>query len=92
MKGDPKTIGVKVYFFTNGLPEKVGSENDKTPFWTRGAVYLEVNKTKGTKTQQVMFNHFDDIPNAIRTVLRKGKLVAVEHISSDTTKNKRRKK
>jgi len=79
MKKDNKTIGVIVRFFTDHLPEKVGEQ--KTPFWTCGNVHLEANGTKGISNQNEMFYYLDDIPRAIKVVLSKSKLVAVEDIA-----------
>lgn len=79
MEKNNKTIGVTVRFFTNDLPDKVG--NKSTPFWTCGNVYIEANKGKGISACQEMFNYFEDIPRAIKTVLSKSKLVAVEDVA-----------
>lgn len=92
MKKDKKTIGVTIRFFTNDLPSRVGSKNDQTPFWTCGNVHLEANPGKGIKTQDEMFNYFEDIPRAIKTVLSKSKLVAVEDVAYSMRAEKRRKK
>jgi len=81
MKKDNKTVGVFVRFFTNALPNKVGKKNDSIPFWTCGNVHLEANDVKGIKSCDEMFNYFDDIPRAIKTVLSKSKLVAVEDVA-----------
>ena len=75
-KPDNKTIGITVYFFANDLPEKIG---DKTPFRTQGSVCLKVNKTKDIKKQEeAIFKSFEGILPAIKLVLAKGNLVAVE--------------
>lgn len=89
MKKDNKTIGVTVRFFTNDLPDRVGTKEDKVPFWTCGNVHLEANKTKGIRPQDEMFHYIEDIPRAIRTVLSKGKLAAVEDISYSIRSEKR---
>ncbi|MBU4369446.1 DUF4357 domain-containing protein [Patescibacteria group bacterium] len=81
MKKDNKTIGITIRFFTNNLPNKVGKNKDKTPFWTCGNAHLEANKTKGIKPQNEIFNYFDDIPRAVNKVMRKAKLVAVEDMA-----------
>lgn len=81
MKKDNKTIGITIRFFTNNLPDHVGAKNDSIPFWTCGNVHLEANKTKGIKTKDEMFNYFEDIPRAIKVVLSKSKLVAVEDVA-----------
>jgi len=92
MKKDNKTIGITIRFFTNDLPGKVGGGNGLTPFWTCGNVHLEANSTKGIKTQDEMFNYFDDIPRAIKVVLSRAKLVAVEDVAYSMRAEKRRKK
>lgn len=81
MKKNKKTIGVTIRFFTNDLPDRVGPPKDHVPFWTCGNVHLEVNKEKGIKAQDEMFNYFDDISRAIKVVLSKSRLVAVEDVA-----------
>ena len=68
--------------------ELVGKNH--VPFWTRGNMHLEANKTKGIKTQDEMFNYFDDIPRAIKAVLSKSKLVAVEDVAYSIRAEKRK--
>jgi len=92
MKKDNKTIGITVRFFTNHLPGRVGGKSDQIPFWTIGNVHLEANKTKGIKPQDEMFNYFEDIPRAIKVVLSKSKLVAVEDVAYSMRAEKRRNK
>lgn len=92
MKKDNKTIGITIRFFTNDLPEKVGSKKDQIPFWTCGNVHLEANQTKGIKTQDEMFNYFEDIPRAVKVVLSRSKLVAVEDVAYSMRAEKRRNK
>jgi hypothetical protein len=92
MKKDNKTIGITIRFFTNALPGRVGGKMDQIPFWTCGNVHIEANKTKGIKPQAEMFNYFDDIPRAIKVVLSKSKLVAVEDVAYGMRAEKRRKK
>ncbi len=92
MKRDNKTIGITIRFFTNDLPDKVGSKNTKIPFWTCGNVHLEANQTKGIRTQDEMFNYFDDILRAIKVVLSKSRLVAVENVAYSMRAEKRRNK
>ncbi len=90
MQKDKKTIGITIRFFTNDLPDRVGAKKDQIPFWTCGNVHLEANKAKGIKNQDEMFNYFEDIPRAIKTVLRRGKLVAVEDVAYRMRAEKRR--
>lgn len=92
MKKDNKTIGITVRFFTNDLPDKVGTKNNQIPFWTCGNVHIEANKTKGIKPCDEMFNYFEDIPRAIKVVLSKSKLVAVEDVAYSMRAEKRRAK
>ena len=92
MRKDNKTIGITIRFFTNNLPEKVGGKMDQIPFWTCGNVHLHANKTKGIKPQDEMFNYFEDIPRAIKTVLSKSKMVAVEDVAYSMRAEKRHKK
>ena len=92
MKKDKKTIGITIRFFTNDLPSRVGPKMDHIPFWTCGNVPLEANKLKGIKTQDEMFNYFDDISRAIKVVLSKVKLVAVEDVAYNMRAERRRKK
>jgi hypothetical protein len=92
MSKDNKTIGITVRFFTDHLPEKVGKENNQIPFWTSGTVAIEDNKRKGIKAEQELFHYFDDIPRAIKTVMRKSKLAAVEDIGHSLRAKNRRSK
>jgi hypothetical protein len=80
MKKDNKTIGIIVRFFTNNLPGRVGGKMDQIPFWTCGNVHLEANKSKGIKPQDEMFNYSEDIPRAIKEVMKRSKLVGVTDI------------
>ena len=90
MKKDNKTIGITIRFFTNNLPVKIGGKNNQIPFWTCGNVHLEANTTKGVKPRDEMFNYFDDIPRAIKVVLSRSKLVAVEDVAYSMRAEKRR--
>lgn len=92
MKKDNKTIGVIVRFFANDLPSQVGGKNDQIPFWTCGNVHLEANKTKGIKTQDELFHYLDDIPRAIKEVLKRSKLVGVTDIGYSERAQKRNTK
>ena len=92
MKKDNKTIGITIRFFTNDLPGRVGTKKDQIPFWTCGNVHLEANRTKGVKTQDEMFNYFEDIPRAIKVVLSRSKLVAVEDVAYSMRAERRHKR
>ena len=93
MKRDNKTIGITIRFWTNDLPPRVGGRMASIPFWTAGNVHLEANPTKGIKTQDELFHYLDDIPRAIKEVMKRSKLVAVEDIGySLRAKNRSKKK
>jgi len=89
MRKDNKTIGITIRFFTNDLPGRVGTKKGQIPFWTCGNVHLEANRMKGIKPRDEMFNFFDDIPRAIKVVLGKSKLVAVENVAYSMRAKKR---
>jgi hypothetical protein len=92
MKKDKKTIGIIIRFFTDGLPDRVGQEKGRIPFWTCGNVHLESNPAKGVKAQNEMFYYIDDIPRAIREIMKKSKLVAVEDVAYSIRAQKREKR
>ena len=77
-----KTIKLTVSFFANGLPEKVGEKEDKTPMWQSGQVYLRENKDKELEPEAEFFTSFKDIPRAMEVVLRKAKVVAIKEFKS----------
>jgi len=89
-KRDNKTIGITIRFFTNDLPKKVGKKNDNVPFWTSGNVHLESNTEKGIRAQDELFHYLNDIHRAIREVMKKAKLVAVEDIAYSIRAEKRK--
>ncbi len=91
MKKDNKTIGITIRFFTNDLPEHVG-KNKLVPFWTSGNVHLEANPTKGIKPQDVLFHYIDDIPRAIREVMKRARLAEVSDIGYSVRAEKRSSK
>jgi hypothetical protein len=92
MKKDNKTIGIIIRFFTDGLPGRVGQERGRIPFWTCGNVHVEANKTKGVKPSNELFYYLDDIPRAIKEVMKKSKLVGVEDIAYSLRAKQRRNK
>jgi len=92
MKKDNKTVGIMVRFFTNGLPDRVGDKKEHVPFWTSGNVHLEANKTKGVKPQNEIFHYIDDIPRAIKEVMRRANLAAVSDVGYSLRAEKRNKK
>lgn len=89
MEKDKKTIGIIVRFFTNDLPQKIGGKNNQIPFWTSGNVHLEANKEKGITSQDEIFHYIDDVPRAIREVMSRSKLVAVEDVAYSLRAHKR---
>lgn len=83
MKQDNKTIGITLRFFTNNLPDKVGSGNKQTPFWTVGTAALEGNATKGIKAQSVIFHSIEDIPAVLRKIMMKAKLSPITELKNN---------
>lgn len=71
---DNKTIAVKLRFFTSDLPEKI---KNKIPMWECGSVSIEANKTLGINATVEMFHSMDDVPRAIKKVLRRSKIVGI---------------
>lgn len=90
-KKDNKTIGITIRFWTDNLPDKVGKKKDQTPFWTGGNVHLHANQTKKIKGRDELFYYLDDIPRAIKEVMKKSKMVAVTDISYTLRAEKREK-
>lgn len=86
---DKKTIGITLRFWTNNLPERVGKKGDKVPFWTCGNAHLEAKPAKGVRSQDVLFHYLDDIPRAIRGLMKKGNLAAVEDVAYSLRAEKR---
>ena len=80
-KKDNKTVAITLRFFTNDLPEKVGTNKKQTPVWSVGNAILESNTTRGLKAKNEFFYYFDDIPRAIEKVLKDSKIVIVENMS-----------
>jgi len=91
-KKDDKTIAITIRFWTNDLPDKVGTRKDQTPFWTGGNVHLHANRTKKIRGQDKLFHYLDDIPRVIKEVMKKGKLVAVTDIAYTLRAEKRKGK
>ena len=90
-KKDDETIGITIRFWTNDLPDKVGGRKDQTPFWTGGNVHLHANRTKKIRGRDELFHYLDDIPRAIKEVMKKSKLVAVTDIAYTLRAEKRKK-
>ncbi len=72
MKKNNKTIGLKIYFFTNDLPAKIGKNGKFTPCWEKGMVYLENSGLKG-----IMFNSQSEIQWAVGEMLSKAKILPI---------------
>ena len=92
MKKDDKTIAITIRFWSRSLPDKVGDKKNQTPLWTAGNVHLRANKTKKIKAQNELFYYLDDIPRAIKEVMKKSKIVAVEDIAYSLRAKNREKK
>jgi len=96
MKKANKTVGITIRFFTNDLPDHIGTRGNQIPFWTCGKVHLEANSIKGIKSRDEIFYYFDDIPRIIKRVMSKSGLVAVEDLKRSPIVNsiraERRKK
>jgi len=91
MKKDDKTIAITIRFWANDLPDKVGKKKNQIPFWSAGNVHLHENKTKSVKSQNELFYFFDDIPRAIKEVMKKSKMVSVTDIGYSVKAEKRNK-
>ncbi|MDO8499637.1 MAG: hypothetical protein Q7S66_03180 [bacterium] len=89
-KTDNKTLGVKLRFWTNDLPGRVGKDNRQIPCWSCGVVLMEANKTKGISSASEIFNYIDDIPRAIKEVMRKSKIAIVESVGYSERAKKRK--
>jgi len=87
-----KTIGVKIYFWTNDLPERVGVKKEEIPFWEGGQVYLEANADKGIESQNIIFNSMEELPSKIKILLAKAKLVGVRNFGDEIRASKRNAK
>ena len=84
-----KTIGLKIYFWTNNLPKRVGDKDSVIPFWEGGQIALEANKEKGIKAQTLIFNSLEELPMKIKEILAKGNFAGVRHFGSELRAQKR---
>jgi hypothetical protein len=75
-----KTITLRITFFTNDLPIRIGVGGGKIPIWNCGQVAIDANKEKGIKSGGTMFNGLDDIERAIRLVMKKHKIVILGYL------------
>ncbi|MBU1180316.1 hypothetical protein KJ885_05210 [Patescibacteria group bacterium] len=87
-----KTISVKIRWWTNGLPEKVGAKKESIPCWNSGVVIIEANKAKGIKSDSEVFHYYEDIPRAITALLGRAKIAMMSDISYEIRAKKRLKK
>ena len=74
MKKSNKTVGIRVKFFTNGLPELV---DGRIPAFPKGCIGIEPNDVKGVKPVKFMFNSLEEIPGVIRKTLKKAGVVVL---------------
>ncbi|MFA7314375.1 MAG: hypothetical protein WC025_00385 [Candidatus Magasanikbacteria bacterium] len=88
-KEDNKTIGIRIRFWTNDLPGKVGKDHKQTPCWSCGVVIIEANRTKGISSDSEVFHYVDDIPRAVKEVMKRAKIAVVENVASTDRAKKR---
>lgn len=88
-KTDDKTIGITIRFFTNDLPGRVGGNNRHIPCWSIGNVHMISNPTKGIRACDEKFYYIEDIPRAIKEVMKKSKMVLVEDVGYTERAKKR---
>ena len=71
-----KTISVKLYFFTNKLPEKI---DGRVACWAIGNLQVEANSSKGIKNTQksLMFHSVEEIPQLLKKAFKKEKIILV---------------
>ena len=89
MKKDNKTLGITLRFWTNHLPECVGRAHNQIPCWSAGVVIMEANKTKGIPADSEIFNYIEDIPRAVKEVIKRAKIVLVEDVGYTESAKKR---
>lgn len=70
-----KTVRMVVSFFADNLPNRKMA-------WQRGAVYALTNRFRGIRgspqTPMKMFNKIEEIPNAIKDVIKQCEIVIVD--------------
>ena len=91
-KEDNKTIGIRIRLWTNDLPGKVGRDYKQTPCWSCGVVIMEANKTKGISSDSEVFHYIDDIPRAVKEVMKRAKIALVQDVGYADRAKKRNKK
>lgn len=91
-KSDNKTIGIRLRFWTNDLPEKVGKNNKQIPCWNSGVVIIEANKTKGVASDSEVFHYIDDVPRAVKEIMKRSKIALVEDVAYTERAKKRNNK
>jgi hypothetical protein len=91
-KEDNKTLAIKLRFWTNDLPGRVGRDHKQIPCWTCGVAIIEANKTKGIHSDAEVFNSIGDIPGTISELMRRAKIALVEDVSRAERSKTRNKK
>ncbi|MFW0862062.1 MAG: hypothetical protein ACKKL6_00540 [Candidatus Komeilibacteria bacterium] len=91
-KEDNKTLAIKLRFWTNELPGRVGKDHKQTPCWSSGVAIIEANKTKKISSDSEVFNYMDDIPRAIKELMKRAKIALVEDINHTERAKKRQGK
>lgn len=66
-KNDSKMIRVAVKFWTNNTGTR-----DKKVAWESGVAYLYANQSKGISQKMERFETLEEMPNAVKTVLKQG--------------------
>jgi len=92
-KEDNKTLAIKLRFWTNELPGRVGTDHKQIPCWSCGVAIIEANRTKGISSDAEVFNYMDDIPRAVKQLMVRAKIALVEDVSRTErakTRNKKR--
>lgn len=92
-KEDNKTLAIKLRFWTNDLPGRVGRDHKQIPCWSSGVAIIEANKTKGVSSDAEVFNYIDDIPRAICELMKRAQIALVEDVAhTDRAKTRNKKK
>ena len=88
-KEDNKTLAIKLRFWTNDLPGRVGTDHKKIPCWSNGVAIIEANKTKGIFADAEVFHYIDDIPRAMKELMKRAKIVLVQDVAYTDSAKKR---
>jgi hypothetical protein len=81
-----KTLGLSVRFWTNSIENLEAEGRKRTACWDSGMVALEANREKQLMATTEPFDNIEDIPKAIKAVLRRSKILVV----SDCKRGRRR--